>query len=104
MALDLETIIDALRAEKGRLDRVIASIEELTGTTGHRRGRKSMSAEERQEVSERMKRYWAKRLSRKAPKTDKLRPCGSKVLAVRLQRYCPPFRWSLSPKGYATVI
>jgi len=49
---------------------VIASLEELQRTAGalpvlpkgmQRRGRKSMDAAERQEVSERMKRYWAGR-------------------------------------------
>ncbi len=68
--MDLYKAIRDLYAEKERLERVIMSLEELQRSsaaapelppTGKRRGRKSMSADERQEVSERMKKYWAKR-------------------------------------------
>ena len=50
-----------------KLERVIASLEELQRSAGNtpvlpkglkRRGRKSMDPKERQDVSERMKRYW----------------------------------------------
>jgi len=65
--MDLYKAIQDLYAEKEKLERVIASLEELQRTAGalpsaprpvRRRGRKSMSPEERQEVSERMKKYW----------------------------------------------
>ena len=57
---------------------MIASLEELQRTAGavpvlpqacKRRGRKSMSSAERQEVSERMRKYWAGRRqdSRRGP-------------------------------------
>lgn len=68
--MDLYKAIQDLYAEKEKLERVIASLEELQRTagdlplvpkTGKRRGRKSMSAQERQEVSQRMKRYWEAR-------------------------------------------
>jgi hypothetical protein len=69
--MDLYKAIQDLYAEKEKLERVIASLEELQRAagggippapgSGKRRGRKSMGAEERQEVSERMKRYWARR-------------------------------------------
>ncbi len=68
--MDLYKAIQDLYAEKEKLERVIASLEELQRTagslpaapvSGKRRGRKSMSAKEREEVSERMKRYWANR-------------------------------------------
>ena len=69
--MDLYKAIQDLYAEKEKLERVIASLEELQRTAGtvplpaskpvKRRGRKSMSSEERQEVSERMRRYWAGR-------------------------------------------
>jgi hypothetical protein len=68
--MDLYKAIRDLYAEKERLERVIASLEELqqkavpvqeTATARSRRGRKSMSPTERQEVSERMKKYWATR-------------------------------------------
>lgn len=71
--MDLYKAIQDLYAEKEKLERVIASLEELQRTAGalppplpgaKRRGRKSMSAKEREEVSERMKRYWANRRKR----------------------------------------
>ncbi|MBV9506901.1 MAG: hypothetical protein JO323_18070 [Acidobacteriia bacterium] len=74
--MDLYKAIQELYAEKEKLERVIASLEELQRAAGgapglvrggKRRGRKSMSAKERQEVSERMKKYWA---SRRKQRTD----------------------------------
>jgi hypothetical protein len=68
--MDLYKAIQDLYAEKEKLERVIASLEELQRTAGampilpkaaKRRGRKSMSPTERQEVSERMRKYWANR-------------------------------------------
>ncbi len=72
--MDLYKAIQDLYAEKEKLERVITSLEELQQAggsvpalsgTGKRRGRKSMDAKERQEVSERMKKYWASRRKRK---------------------------------------
>jgi hypothetical protein len=71
--MDLYKAIQDLYAEKEKLERVIASLEELQRTAASlpllpkpakRRGRKSMSASERQEVSDRMRKYWA---GRRAP-------------------------------------
>jgi hypothetical protein len=68
--MDLYKAIQELYAEKEKLERVIASLEELQRAagadpvlpkSGNRRGRKSMNAKERREVSERMKKYWASR-------------------------------------------
>ena len=65
--MDLQKTIDFLRGEISRLERVVASLEELRdGVTGSplqkkRGGRKSMAADERQKVAERMRRYWAGR-------------------------------------------
>ena len=64
--MDLQKTIDFLRGEIRRLERVVASLEELRdGVTAaaveKRRGRKTMSLEERLEASERMRRYWAGR-------------------------------------------
>jgi len=75
--MDLYKAIQDLYAEKEKLERVIASLEELQRSAGNtpvlpkglkRRGRKSMDPKERQDVSERMKRYWATR--RKGPQSD----------------------------------
>jgi len=65
--MDLRKTIAELYQEKARLEKVIASLEQLgtdpspvpIGTP--RRGRKFMSPEERREVSERMRKYWAQR-------------------------------------------
>ncbi len=67
--MDLYETIQDLYAEKERLERVIASLEALMGigkvetpkAKGGKRGRKSMSPTEREEVSARMKKYWDRR-------------------------------------------
>jgi hypothetical protein len=68
--MDIEKAIRDLYAEKERLEKVIASLEELQKKSmaksaakpeRTRRGRKSMGSKERLQVSERMKKYWAKR-------------------------------------------
>jgi len=71
--VDLQKTIRELHEEKQRLDRVIESLEQLLGAgvtesgdvgtevRRSRRGRKSMSEQERRQVSERMARYWAGR-------------------------------------------
>lgn len=67
--MDVREALEHLYAEKKRLENVIASLEKLLhdseGKTDKppqsRRGRKSMSPEERKKVSERMKKYWAER-------------------------------------------
>lgn len=72
--VDLYKAIRQLYEERARLDRVIASLEELQktaadapGAAPKRRGRKGMTAEEREEVSHRMKQYWAQRRKKPAP-------------------------------------
>jgi hypothetical protein len=56
-------LIQELRTKKDKLERVIATLEELQefgeDQAIERRGRKSMGPEERQQVSDRMKNYWA---------------------------------------------
>jgi hypothetical protein len=65
--MDLSKTIAELYEEKTRLDKVIASLEQLgedptpLRVITQRRGRKYMSPQERQQVSERMRRYWAGR-------------------------------------------
>jgi hypothetical protein len=66
--MDLTETIQQLIAEKQKLALAIAMLEQLQSSSTHipfqlggkRRGRKSMPAQEREEVSQRMKRYWAK--------------------------------------------
>jgi len=65
----LHETIRQLYAEKEKLERTIAALQQLQSHAGalsesngkNRRGRKFMSAAERLEVSERMKKYWANR-------------------------------------------
>lgn len=66
--MDLYRIIRELVEERDRLQRIINSLEGMNSaaypqaqSTGKRRGRKSMDSTARAEVSERMKRYWARR-------------------------------------------
>jgi hypothetical protein len=65
--MDLSETIAELLEEKKKLERVIASLEELASAMtvprprGRSRGRKSMGSAERLQVSARMKRYWAQR-------------------------------------------
>jgi hypothetical protein len=83
--MDLTKTIQDLYAEKERLERVIASLEELQRAAAanpqapdrnKRRGRKSMGAEERLEVSERMKKYWA---SRRGKQRKKIRDTDARI-------------------------
>ena len=67
--MDLYKAIRTLYDEKKRVDRLISSLEQVKArgldrarpATSIRRGRKRMTAAERLEVSQRMKRYWAAR-------------------------------------------
>jgi hypothetical protein len=67
--VDLYRTIRTLHEERKRLEKLIESLEQLQASENglgerkppSRRGRKGMSADERQKVSERMKKYWAAR-------------------------------------------
>jgi hypothetical protein len=64
--MDVEKLIAELNTEIEKIKGTIACLERLRGsssaaTNGSRRGRKSMGAQERQQVSARMKRHWASR-------------------------------------------
>ena len=76
--MDLYKAIRELVEEKKRIDRIIASLEAMLAKgrvspagkillkePPKRRGRKSMSADERKQVSERMARYWAQKRAKK---------------------------------------
>ena len=62
--MDLIRIIQDLRQERDKLEAIIASLEQLKAPGVHvqyqaaRRGRRSMDAAGRLEVSRRMKQYW----------------------------------------------
>jgi hypothetical protein len=64
--MDLRKTLNDLYTERAKLDRVIAFLEGLAEGAPRpfsvsRRGRRFMSPQERQIVSERMRKYWAKR-------------------------------------------
>jgi hypothetical protein len=67
MGMDLSKTLSELYEEKIRLDKVIASLEQLAEVSisipvaASRRGRKFMSQQERLQVSDRMRKYWAER-------------------------------------------
>jgi hypothetical protein len=71
--MDLTKTIEDLRREKEKLERSIASLEgpqtsvALVFPQKKRRGRKSVSLEERRELSDRMKRYWEDRHKQRRP-------------------------------------
>jgi cell division septum initiation protein DivIVA len=78
--VDLLKAIRELQDEKKHLDRIIDSLEQMVAEGTHsarrtsgkrmgRRGRKTMSSEERKQVSERMAKYWASRRA-KPPKQE----------------------------------
>jgi len=62
--VDLNRVIRDLNEQKNRLERIIGHLEQLRAEEAanqkprSRRGRKSMDAEGRAEVSRRMRRYW----------------------------------------------
>jgi hypothetical protein len=71
--MNYDATIAALREAAANLLRAAKVLEALqtgsspyTGVPPGRRGRKSMGDEERQQVSERMKRYWARRRRERA--------------------------------------
>lgn len=76
--MDVNKALRELHEEKRRLDATIAALEARlgNGSRAHRRrGRKSMSREERLEVSRRMSRYWeARRTSNAALQVDAVQP------------------------------
>ena len=63
--MDVNKALRELHEEKRRLDIIIATLESRvrngSGSRPRRRGRKSMSPEERLEVSRRMSKYWEER-------------------------------------------
>ena len=65
--MDLHPILHFLYAEKEKVEKAIAALEQLqanssdTAVTPKRAGRKSMGEEERRKVSARMKKYWTER-------------------------------------------
>jgi hypothetical protein len=66
--MDVRDSIESLKRERqllatavDQLDRAITVLESLNAPGATRRGRKGMNAEERREVSLRMKKYWASR-------------------------------------------
>ncbi|MDQ6677355.1 MAG: hypothetical protein M3Z09_08680 [Acidobacteriota bacterium] len=75
--MDLDKIIRELQEERSKLDQIVSSLEELQLSSGidsektaaladGRRGRRFMDAAAREEVSKRMKKYWANRKKNQA--------------------------------------
>ncbi|MGA2596319.1 MAG: hypothetical protein ABSH09_04820 [Bryobacteraceae bacterium] len=84
--MDLNKALRELYEEKRRLDRAIARAEAKLAAMSQplqrsRRGRKSMSPEERQQVSARMTAYWAARRAKKKQKNGDSDPVGNGITA-----------------------
>ncbi len=80
--MDIERVVEELRAERNRLDGIIIALERLQTTdeapaTLKRRGRKFMDKQGRKEVSERMKRYWAQRRTGRKEKQEHAEAAGA---------------------------
>ena len=84
--MDHTATIAALRKEMAALDVAIAALEKLAAAetaqiiqskAKDKRGRRSMGAKERDEVSTRMKRYWASRKQRAGQSTSPSIPAKS---------------------------
>jgi hypothetical protein len=75
MPLDLKETIRKLRVDLELIETAIVSLEAAqaahSGSAQIKRGRKSVGATEREDVSARMKKYWA---SRRAAATDRTEP------------------------------
>ena len=73
MPIDLRKVLKDLYTQRERLEHVITSLEALQQDSAvglppqkkTNRGRKSMGADERREVSERMRKYWMARRKKK---------------------------------------
>ena len=73
MPIDLRKVLKDLYTQREGLEHVITSLETLQQGSASglhlqkktKRGRKSMGAEERREVSERMRKYWVARRMKK---------------------------------------
>jgi len=71
--LTLDKILSALRAERDRLEKAISALEGSAITESavagprrsRKRGRRTMSAEARQKISEAKRKWWAKRKGKK---------------------------------------
>jgi hypothetical protein len=93
--MDLDGIIRDLIAERNRLDRLIRELQKPEKRLSpavpakSRRGRKFMDGPARKEVSERMKRYWAKRRE-EAAASDAENPCSSAASNEVSERVSPP--------------
>jgi len=78
--MDLYAVLADLVAERKRIDELIRTLEAMTiggslrdsALRQNRRGRKSMSPEERLEVSRRMQRYWEARRAARCQPADEI--------------------------------
>lgn len=72
--MDLNKTLRELYVEKKRLDAAIASLEARCQASAakpaQRRGRKTMTPEERSRVSERMSKYWRNKRAQARPAQD----------------------------------
>ena len=75
--MDLYKAVEALHKELRKVDQAIATLETLISgklvKPASRRGRKSMSPEERKAVSERMRLYWQGRRTSKPSNSERTR-------------------------------
>jgi hypothetical protein len=90
--MDLHGILAGLRQELARVDATILMLQKVkdseTSKPRETRGRRSMGAEERLAVSERMKRYWSARRRRTIQEQ-----LGNLLPEMTIQHPYPPERF-----------
>ena len=80
--MDLTRILEQLYAERDRVGQTIATLEQFQQENNtpvpapSTRGRKSMGAEERKVVAERMKTYWAKKRQQDSKQSSEDSECA----------------------------
>ncbi len=70
--MEIKEVIEYLSQQRAMIDKTITCLERLS-EPAERRGRKFLNAEDRQKVSERMKKYWASRRLQNSLRTQNAR-------------------------------
>jgi hypothetical protein len=80
--MDIAKVLEGLYARRATIDRAIAELQSMLDSPGYavpeirRRGRLGMGSAEREQVSKRMKKYWASRRELKQTASARLDSAG----------------------------
>ncbi len=108
--MNIESIVSALKEQRGRIDQAVAALEGIGSpgrrgrppktTSTHPGSRRRMSAAARKSISEAMKQRWAKWKGKSAPKKSKTRPAMSAAARKKLSALMKA-RWAARKKAKA---